>query len=478
MDPSFVIPRLITELILPGINDYFNRKNFHTSYSQIIPALNPCRADLTVTIERLRETLKTGIEISGASESDKKKIAGAIKESVKETPFVLQMVSGREIKGSYLSRDETYTEGIASLYQFTIALRDGDHEIFLVINLHGRFFNILIPSLDTSYVHENIAEHLTPFFKKPDILYPSIEMLLSKLGSRELSGLLDLLRKNNHLSDYQLVLLINGFPEHSLKIKDALSKNRQESLREELKKYRGRVTKEEISCGIYSIEESLEQVLKKEKNYIAEHFRIFSSLIRRITDYELYMRKEWDEWISEMDQKNLLYKTLLKCSDQVLRDSFSGYTEEKYPFFIRHFSAERLMEIFAGNSKGLPGSAADARVSVIKNYRSLAAEAFRFDHEDFTYILASVKSDPDFEIIVRHTGWFILSTALKQCGKKLQDRVTGGINHPASVLIRGVISGTINPDIIHDEIQVNRARSESVRIILQLFEDGLIELEI
>lgn len=478
MDPSFIIPRLITELVLPGINDYFSRKNFHLSCSQIIPASNPCKPDLTVIIERLKETLKIKIEISGGSEGDGRKILEAIQEAVKGAPFVLQLFSGREIRGAHVSSDGPDTDGTTDLYQFTIALRKEDYEIFLTVNLHGRFFNILIPSLDTSYVHENIADSLIPFFKRPDILYPSIEMLLSRLGCSDLSSLFDLLRRNNRLSDYQLVLLINGYPEHSLKIKDSLSKNRQESLREELKKYRGKVTREDISCGIYSIEESLGQVLKKEKNYIADHFRIFSSLIRRITDYELYTRKSWDQWIAEMDQKNLLYKTILKCSDRVLRYAFTGYTEKRYPFFMKYFTAERINEIFADQSAELPGSLSDARASVIKCYRNFAAEAFRFNHEDFTYILASVKNDPDFEIIVRNTGWFILSTALKQCGKKLQDRATGSINRPASALIRGVISGTINPDIIHDEVQVNRARSESVRIILQLFEDGLIELEI
>jgi hypothetical protein len=57
------------------------------------------------------------------------------------------------------------------------------------------------------------------------------------------------------------------------------------------------------------------------------------------------------------------------------------------------------------------------------------------------------------------------------------DRVLSGINHPASVLIKGVISGTINPDIIHDEIQVSRARNECVRVILELYEDGIIEMD-
>jgi hypothetical protein len=303
-------------------------------------------------------------------------------------------------------------------------------------------------------------------------------MLLSKLDSKELSAMFELLKRNNRLSDYQLVLLISGFPEYSLKVKNALSKNRQDSLREELKKYKGKVTGEDISCGIYSVEENINHVYKKEKNHIADHFRTLSSLIKKITDYELYIRKSWPEWISEMDQKNMLYKTLIKCSDQIIQNAFTEYSEEKYPFFKKEFSAERIRELFPGGISSSTQSVPDARISVIKQYRKLTAESFRYTHEDFAYILSSVTKNTDFEIIVRNAGWYPLSTALKQCSRKLIDRVKGNINFPASVLINGAITGTINQDIIHDEIQVNRAGNECVRVILELYQDGIIELEI
>lgn len=477
MIPSFVIPRLLTELILPGFNDYFSRKKRKISYSQITATQEQRRADLIIKIERLTETVFIEIEISDADDYWKKEFESSIREILKESAFILQLISGREIKEISLAGNHKKEDKI-NPYQITVGLRDDENEILLIITIPGRFFNILIPSLDTSYPQEKITEFLISFFKKPDILYPSIEILLSKLNSGELSGLLDLLKRNNRLSDYQLVLLINGFPEYSLKIKNALSKNRQESLREELKKYKGKINKEDIACGIYSVEEGIFQAFQKEKNYIADHFRIFSSLIKKITDYELYTRKSWQEWIAEMEEKKLLYKTILKCSDQTLLTAFFDYSEEKYPFFKNSFSPARISEIFCGINNRLSGSQAEAGISMIKIYRKLSAEVFRYDHEDFSYIIASVKNNKDFEIIVRNTGWYVLSTALKQCSRKLADRVLSGINYPASELIKGTLSGTINPDIIHDEIQVNRARNESVRVILELYKDGLIELDI
>jgi len=476
MDLSFIIPRLITEIILPGIDGILSRKYLHVSYSRITPVSNPAQPLIVLKIERLSETLTSGIEIIGGSEDDIRIIIRALEESARETQFILQVISGKEIKGVSISEKKKYLN-INNLYQFIIGLRKDDKEIILNITIPGRFFNILIPSLDTSRQYDNITELLIPFFKKSDILCPSIGILLEKLESNELSWLLDLLKKNNRLTDYQLVLLLNGFPEFSLKIKNALSKNGQKSLREELKKYKGKVTREDIACGIYSVEEGISRIFKKEKNFIADHFRLLSSLIKKITDYELCTRKSWEEWIAEMGKSNLLYKTLLKCTDRILRDAFTDYSEERYPFFNKYFPAPRIKEIFGSASGRLSGTLTEARASVIKNFRDLTAESFRYDHADFVYILASVRNGKDYDIIVRNTGWYILSTALKQCSVKIVDRVISGIRYPASSLVKGVISGTINPDIIHDDIQINRARNESVRVIFELYKDGIIELD-
>ncbi|HPF05658.1 MAG TPA: hypothetical protein PK293_06445 [Spirochaetota bacterium] len=477
MDPSFIIPRLITELLLPGIFELPEIKNFYTSFSQIKPSASSCIHELTLVIERLRENVKPRITITCSDEVEKNQIKASIKEAAKSTAFILQLLTGREIKDvSVIDENPEKYESI--IYQYTIALRKEENEILLEISIPGRFFNILIPSLDASCINDNISDLLIPFFKKPDLLYPSIAMLLSKLDSIELSSMLDLLKRNNRLSDYQLVLLISGFPEYSLKIKNALSKKSQEILREELKKYKGRVSKEDIACGIYSVEENISHVYKKEKNHIADRLKSLSILIKKITDYELYMRKSWPEWISEMEQKNMLYKTILKCSDRILQDAFPGYNEEKYPFFTKNFSPARISELFSADISRPPRSVPEARIIIIKKYRKLITETLRYNHEDFAYIAAAVIKNSDFEIIVRNTGWYILSTALKQCSRKLADRITGNINFPASVLIKGVISGTINPDIIHDEIQVNRAGNECVKVILELYLDGIIELEI
>lgn len=477
MDSSFVIPRLITEIILPGISSYFASKKYSVSYSQIIPTVS-AEICYSLIIGRLRENVVLGINISGADENEKRKIAGAFKASVADTPFVLQLISGREILSAALTTVENGSVEETFRYEYSIALRDKESEVLLKFYIPGRFFNILIPSLDTTVTYDNISEQLIPFFRKPGLLYPSIEMIFEKLSVREIAELLDFLKRNNHLTDYQLVLLVNGFPERSLKIKEALSKNRQESLKDELKKYKGRVTKEDISCGVYSVEESIGHLLKLNRPAFAKNIGIISTLIRKISDYELYSRKSWDDWVAEMEERDQLYNALTMSSDSVIKKAFPGFTEGKFQYLTKMFSGARLRDIFSEEYPGYNSTTADSRIKIIKNYRSLRTERSRFSHESFALLLASVQRDRDFERIVRETGWFVLSTALKQCQKKIQERVTSCINHPAAMLIRGVISGTINPDIIHDEMQVNRARGDAVKSIIELYNDGLIELDI
>ncbi len=478
MDLEFLFPRLLTELLLPGLYNSLNRKSYRVSFSRVVNELFSGMPDFSLNIQRLRETVVTSILITCDSETDRNIIINTLKLASENTSFILEIITGKKIKKVTLEKNSeiNYTE--KNFYRYNISLRKETDEIIITILLPLKFFNILIPSLTDSIPYENICEKVIPFFKKPDLLYPSIALLLEKIGSKELSEILNLLKLNKQLSDYQLVLLIKGFPEHALTIKNSLSKNQQESLKCELKKYRGKVTREDISCGIYSVEESLGNILQKEKNYFSEWFSTLALLIKKISDYELLTRKSWDQWIEEIEHKNILYKTFLKCSDLELNSAFKENQRGREAIFKKYFSEERIKEIFSAEASAVFLSLPEARIAVIKKYRNIITETFRFNHENFSYIISSVKNENDFEIIVRHTGWFTLSTALKKCGKKLQERVTGSINYPASVLVKGVLSGTINPDIIQDEIQINRARSECVRVILQLYEDGLIEPDI
>jgi hypothetical protein len=71
-------------------------------------------------------------------------------------------------------------------------------------------------------------------------------------------------------------------------------------------------------------------------------------------------------------------------------------------------------------------------------------------------------------------GWFTLSTALKNINRKnilyLIDKFPSG----AKYLIIDVLEGIVNPNIIHDEMQIKKARTICVSEMLSLYEDGII----
>ena len=60
----------------------------------------------------------------------------------------------------------------------------------------------------------------------------------------------------------------------------------------------------------------------------------------------------------------------------------------------------------------------------------------------------------------------ILSTALKNTRIDLVKIVTDPLPTPARYLIEDVLRGVINPNILHDELQINDARTQCVRSIL------------
>lgn len=92
-------------------------------------------------------------------------------------------------------------------------------------------------------------------------------------------------------------------------------------------------------------------------------------------------------------------------------------------------------------------------------------------------LLTCMTGRSDYIHLLLSAGWFILSTALKGVAGKIQRRVLKGLPRSASVLIEDVLKGVVNPNILHDEMQIHKAQQTCVRLILQLFDEGIINLE-
>jgi hypothetical protein len=74
-------------------------------------------------------------------------------------------------------------------------------------------------------------------------------------------------------------------------------------------------------------------------------------------------------------------------------------------------------------------------------------------------------------------GWFTLSTAMKGIQKKIVSSVLRHLPFSAGILIEDVLKGVVNPNILHDEMQINKARMVCVDSIVRLYFDALINIE-
>jgi hypothetical protein len=72
----------------------------------------------------------------------------------------------------------------------------------------------------------------------------------------------------------------------------------------------------------------------------------------------------------------------------------------------------------------------------------------------------------------------VFSTALKGINNIIQQRVLQKIYPAAQVLIEDVLRGVVNPNILHDEIQIKKAETICVKRIFSLYENGIITLSL
>jgi hypothetical protein len=119
-----------------------------------------------------------------------------------------------------------------------------------------------------------------------------------------------------------------------------------------------------------------------------------------------------------------------------------------------------------------------ARSSLISVFRKILIQRRRITHQSFEFLLMSIERPEDYNRLLLEIGWFVLSTACKELKKNILSKTIDCLYAPARCLIEDVLSGVVNPNIMHDEMQVNKARTLSVNAILSLYESGAIALAI
>ncbi len=329
---------------------------------------------------------------------------------------------------------------------------------------------------------ETVNRHLMLFFKNPLRLMPRIAVVFATFDDLELERLFYHLRKRSLLSAYQVCLIILAHPDHVLRIKNCFSKRFIGEVSDMLRGFerRGMIKKRDLLEGEYSIEEAVFSLIKSNDSlaYSPALSKIRNSL-RAASLAEAVLRKDFASWLRTMDEDGLLYHTLASSRQGDIARAISDAPGSYIGHLRRHLPKHRLAEIIA-ESEGFAASHSariEARGAIIATYRKLRLKKRNPGDESFEFLLRRFRSADDYRNLLSEVGWYTLSTALKGVPEARARPLMKSLPAPVRYLIEDVLSGVVNPNIIHGESLVRDARAACVRAIGSLAEDGIIVLE-
>ena len=238
------------------------------------------------------------------------------------------------------------------------------------------------------------------------------------------------------------------------------------------------ISKRDLKMGIYSVEESIYQIMKSNENFNFSSFIIQTQKWLKIfLNNQLIMQKTFIGWIDEMLSTEQLFNTLSLMKEDDIVKSISEDPDIYIKSFSNSLPQKRLQELLSltANKNFSIFERMESQAIFITNYKKMKIKKLNLGYESFPVLLAKIERDELINLLL-NVGWFIFSTALKNMDKKkilfLIDKLPSG----AKFLITDVLNGIINPNIIHDEIQINKARLACVNEIISLYEDGFIGL--
>ncbi len=353
---------------------------------------------------------------------------------------------------------------------------------FIRIYISHNFFKLFLKKIDDISDAINIEKNIITFFKNPQWIIPDLPYVLTSLDKVELSKLINNLQRQKKLSPYQIYLITQAYPEHALKIKNVISKNTQKDVLEFNKMHnsqRLQIEKRDLHGGIYSVKEAIYFHLINEKvitysGILQEIFKIF----RAIMNFELLLKHSFPHWIKIIEEEKLFYKVLSSVSEETI--SAIIFTEGEYflKTIEKYVTQRKITDIMSLlNNYTSSNELLEHKVNFIRIFKKLKIELNYSNQHNVDYLLGAIASPQMFYYILYEVGWFTLSTALKDMRKRTVNYVLTNVPDQVRYLIEDVLKGVINPNIIHDEMQINKAKRTCLRKIVSLYEDGIIDFD-
>jgi hypothetical protein len=393
---------------------------------------------------------------------------------------IFQLVFKKKCSTNYLPY---YNKKIYVLHykKIVISIISDDREQYLELLIPIDFFKSFSKNINSSSSSELIESQVLNFFKNPQWMIPELLFLFTALSNVELNNLINQLQRNNFLTPYQIFLIIQAYPELSSLIKSILSKNIINDVIQFNKKFNTlKINRRDIAGGIYSVEESIYFIVRGESDIgYSQFLRSMQKIIQSSLNFDILLAKKFSDWISDIITDDLLYATLSVTEDVVTAQALSKESPSFIEQFRKYISETKMNDIRQLIKQELPfDKILHARINLLTNYRKHKMKRIHIDPDRLEYLIVNFCKKSDYLYLLLSVGWFTLSTAMKGMNKKNTARVLPHLPVSARILIEDVLKGIINPNILHDEMQITKAKISCVESILQLYNDGIINLDI
>ncbi len=348
-------------------------------------------------------------------------------------------------------------------------------ELYVPLDFFSRLVGISLEA-DADAVEQRLAV----FLRDGLALFPDISLLLELLSEVQLQRLISQLRINKMLTVYQLSLLCLAFPQYAIKIKHALSKNTIKEVSDMMRRIRSDPTfgERDLAIGVYSVEDAIYRLISAggEVKY-SWYLRELQKFVSEIQMREIFLAKSFPEWIEVIERDGLLYQVLIQIQDAMIARAFHNERELFERTCEKIFTQRKLEDIQCLRVNDIAlNDVVQARSKIVSAYRSMCVKRRNWGAESFEYVIRGMNDAVSFRRLLLETGWFTLSTALKNMRSEIIAPVLAELPKPARYLIEDVLCGVLNPNILHDELQIQEARAKCVRKALDLYEKGLIRL--
>ncbi len=483
--------RLITALLLPGYEDFVrsldNTANLAYSPVQdynILPDGSTLFCSISIEGINIRETVY--LFCLGFTTDDTLKLRDYLESAFPGVRLSLSL----SLKVSISLKSLFFNPALKNSIPVTLS---DPHFRIDVVSLHENsekqlsiLFTVEFIRKFSKKLYYGCAPDLTDseifnFFKNPLSLFPRITTILETCSDAEIQGLFFTLYTENLLTIYQLCLLIIALPDKVSLIKRNLSSATISDVKTMMVRFKSvtPLSRRDLAGGIYSVEEAIFHLLRREKgSWYGRLFMSVKPLVEFISALNVFNSRNIADWFTEMDRNNLFYNTLSITPERDIAHAASGDPDVLLPMIKKHVTEKRLHELIqlVGSRHPSIREIIISQAKTVSNYRKLKIQKIHPSPDSFEYLLLSFEKGDDYNRLLLETGWFPLSTACKSLHKKTLNRLLKNLYPPAGFLIEDVIKGTVNPNILHDEIQVRKAQGICVEGILSLYQLGEISL--